>query len=803
MVRNLNRSSVAILAPALAVPLLPGVAGAQLEEVIVTARKRDETAMEVPLSIALVSGDKIDNYVLNSAVNLTAMQPGVHLSDDALSDNITLRGIGSGGNQGFEKSTATYMDGAYVARGFWLKSGLFDLDALEILKGPQGTYFGKNAIAGAFNMQSRDPTDEFEASIGSGYEVNAQEYFLEGIVSGAVSDGFLARAAVRYTDSSGWLENVNLGDEPDKEEALARLTLVWLPSDNLEVNLKFDYSDFDRIGRAFDISTCSQFGGFAGPFAILSEGGTTLDGPLGVPLNFVAPGANGAPSQDDCTANDRTSSSYLAGVTGFRAFTPFVPGGIPVTVPADRQRNVSDFWEAFATTATINWDFSDWTLTSLTSFRTQEYEAYLSCDFTDLHICNTDRFDEHDSLQQEIRVTSPQDGRVRGVAGVFYEDGELSVLSDASVMAFFVGQRVGPGSQDSTSWSLFGEVEFDLGDQLTLALGARYSDEQKDATLDNCLGPLFSDGTCENRTDGGFPPTFFFEFPAPLSGTFSDDDFSPSATLTWQASDNAMIYGRYAEGFKAGGFDLEASTIAVFNDPGSFTYDSEEAESFEIGTKVTLLDGRMQLSAAVFDSDYTNLQVQTFGGGVSFIVQNAGEATSQGTEFELLLQATDDFLFGTSFSLLDATIDELTNGQCHPFEAPTRVVGTSRICDQSGNDQPYAPEFSANIFGNYTTTFSNGLGGRFGFDIYWSDDYQTDVVNDPNTVQDSYSLVNVNLALLDADGRWEMAIYGRNVTDELVINDNGPAPLMGDGTRFASLLQTAAYGFQFKYNFTN
>jgi outer membrane receptor protein involved in Fe transport len=258
---------------------LPGVAAQSLvlEEVIVTAQKRTESLQDVPISVAAMSGEKIDDIGITSLEELTLYIPNVTINGGAGTPNLFIRGVGSGTNAGFEQSVGMYIDGVYAGRGpLAAVPTTMDLERVEILKGPQGILFGKNTIAGAINITTAKPTDEFEGKVEALYEHDHGEQQYNLVLSGPLTDNLSGRMAVRYDAMDGWWDNVTNGDEgPDLDNWYARGSIRWLATDNLEINAKYEYGDFDRGARPTVVYQ-SDFAGqenFLGtvPFPVISD----------------------------------------------------------------------------------------------------------------------------------------------------------------------------------------------------------------------------------------------------------------------------------------------------------------------------------------------------------------------------------------------------------------------------------------------------------------------------------------------------------------------------------------------------
>ncbi|MCV6605267.1 MAG: TonB-dependent receptor, partial [Porticoccaceae bacterium] len=328
--------------------------------------------------------------------------------------------------------------------------------------------------------------------------------------------------------------------------------------------------------------------------------------------------------------------------------------------------------------------------------------------------------------------------------------------------------------------------------------GGRYTSEDKDATRRQ-----FNVNQAGVDVGNADPilNTFFgivgIEAYDPLSGSRSENSFTPLVTLEWQASNDALLYASWTRGFKSGGFDVRSNahpdtavgvTVLsaagpVFNPgpQGSFEFEEEEATNFELGTKLTLLDGAAELNGAVFFTDYEDLQVSQFDGTLGFNVTNAAEATIRGFELEGRIQAADSLVLSSSLSYLDFEYDTFNDSQCffgQFLTDPGAVTDPARqLCNVAGSTREYTPEWRATFVADHTATVLNNYQLHTTVDVLYVDDYLFNPTLDPRNVQDAYTEVNARIGFGPADGSWEVSILGRNLTDEQVINFGGDAPL--------------------------
>lgn len=739
-----------------------------LEEITVTARKREESLNDVPVTVAAFTGSKMSEYNLVELEDMAQFIPAFEIASNSTTGgaNINIRGVATNGtNSGFEQAVGMFTDGTYVGRSVWLNSGQLDLARMEVLKGPQGVYFGKNTVAGALNLISNDPTDEYEAYIQGSYEFEAaNEAAIEGVVSGPLSDTFKARAAIRWNDSDGYGTNIVTGEDVvSNDEILGRVTLLWEPSDNLTVNTKINYADYEQLGSTFQPADCTSAPLLVGQ------------------MNALGGVENCVP---DTNVTHVLLSAQHAGFLGRPEAA--------TTTPLDE-------YDGISVGNTITWDIGDYTITNVTSYR--DHDSFLRNDVDQWNSSGffIQRQEDYSFWSNEIRISSPQDQKISWVAGVYYQDEELDFFTNPVVIIGIDGPPFGPrfntgtpnlpfngipnegpfdlfggqfhmdNMQETKEISVFAEAAFDVTDQIQVTVGGRYADINKDGSHEVCVGLPFAI-TCGTRADDRIG---FIASAQSYSGNADASDFSPSVTLRWTPNDDQMFYASYSEGFKAGGFDLElrsASAQAVSDTgalPASFVYQPETVEAWEAGTRLTLLDGRLQFNASAFRSEYEDLQVSTFDGVISFVISNAGASTAQGIELDTTWQVNDNLTLGAAVTFLDSTFDTF-NGPCAAGVAAnvdTDNDGTLDSCDHSGNDTPNAPNITSNIFARYTQAVGDNMILSLTGDASFRDETIASD-NDPASISDAFWRLNASIGISDSSDRWRLALIGRNLLDE-------------------------------------
>jgi outer membrane receptor protein involved in Fe transport len=745
-------------AMALLVAAGPGVAHSQaLEEVIVTAQKRAESLMDVPLSVSAVSGDKMLEAGIRNLGDLTAYVPNFQKSETSIGNYLSIRGISSGINQGFEQSVVQFIDDVALGRSPLARAPFMDLARVEVLRGPQNVLFGKNAIGGALSLVTNSPTDELEGSFMLEYEPEFDTSEANLVLSGGITDALRGRLAVRYLDEDGYFENnLTMRDEAGREESTLRGVLAWDMTDSVEAFLKLERSEFDFEGRTDELTFSYPNNDPTSPFYGMSyaEAGAFLSAVTGQDIG-----------SDDGRQNYKRN-------TNNREFSE------------NETNNV---------TLTFNWDAQAFTLTSVTAYMDYELDEAVDSDASGFDVWINNQTEEYDQFSQEIRFTSATDGSFDWIAGVYYQNWDLdfSVRTPVPEVGLFSALGVfNPAlgvladltqfrefSGDSELYAAFGQGTWSLSDTLRLTVGARYTYEEKTGyremnVIRTSTGQLdILQGQTANAVFGidyaNLGEATGGAFPIHRLEDDRDEDFiTPTVILEWDVSDSTMLYGSASTGAKAGGFDARGNLAS------NFEFDDESVTAFEIGSKSRLADGRVELNAAIFYSDYQDLQVSQFDGAVGFLVGNAAEASSQGVEIDGRWLITEGLTMTFSGAYLDFQFDEYY-GACN---AGLRLP-PSATCDYSGKPNIFSPEWTANASFEYVTGITESVDFRGNLDVLYTDEQYVDVTLDDNIIQDGVTRVNARIAL-ETDN-WSLALLGKNLTDEDIASFATTTPLSG------------------------
>ena len=737
---------------------------ATLEEIVVTAQQRAESLQDVPVSVAAVTAKKISDSGIVDLQGLSELVPNFSINETGISTTVTIRGISSGINSGFEQSVGMYNDGIFYGRDQLARVPMIDMERVEVLRGPQGILFGKNSIAGAVSQISAKPTDEFEGSVTALYEPDHGETDLRMVLSGPLTDNLSGRLAVMTRELDGYVKNTELGvDEQNEDEQVVRATLRWDVNDSVTATLKSSQSTFDVLGR--DMEVYQSFGHLEALNSVYNS--PTAPWSVDTELNYIA-------DNNGHFSNNEVNNSTL----------------------------------------TVDWDLEGLTLTSVTGYVDYEFTESCDCDFTGAPVFDAGRQEEYQQLSQEFRLTSDLGSNFDYIAGLFFQDTDLTYadqiqLPDPTVVNTALGllgagalQPFAPGSSTDRTFNQEGEVialfaqgTWSVSEALRLTVGGRYTEEKKDANRQQrhkanaTFGGQYMPAVTADPVSGAYNVLygiFAIEAYDQINGKLDDSSFSPVVTMEWDANPDTMVYATWTKGYKSGGFDARSNghpDASVNNGlksgaaiTGSWEFANEEATSVELGSKMSLADGAAELSVAWYMTDYTDLQVSQFDGTLGFNVTNAGEAKVQGIEADGRWALTDNITLTGSVAYLDFNYEKFPNSQCYFQQEDT---DGDKLCDAGGERKEFTPELQANLGAAWASEMSNGLELNASLDVSFMDEYLYAANLDPRSKQDAYSMVNARIALAGSEGAWELALLGRNLTDETVINFGGNTPLGG------------------------
>lgn len=740
---------------------------ATLQEVVVSAQKRDESLQSVPLSLTTFSQEKLD---LMGATNLDGVQqstPNLDFAQQSGGQNntrVTVRGIGtetleSGGDPG----VALHIDGVYVGRNSAAAIDIFDVQRVEVLRGPQGTLYGRNANGGSINIITRRPQDKLE--IDGDLTVGSYNWFrARGVLNVPLADSVAARLAVFSDTRDGYEKNLwSQGrDGGDKDNHGARLQVQW-QGDNGNTMLLRGYDE--------------RFGGVGPATRFLGADLPTADGYPPV----YAIGLSSGPVPP-------AGTNIMADV--YRNPTPAI--GDPVLPLPKNLLEIRKDAPEYVDQAIRGVDFEgSWQLAnavllrSLSSYQTNKNDILVDADNSELPIETRRRRNNAHQFSQEFNLLSTGEGRTQWIFGAYYylerltEDLWTKTQAGLVPLNFRLPPGAVPGgggveqhqhqNYETMSYALFGQASFKLTDAVKLTAGVRETWDHKKQSrsgggrIDSTTGILFNVGTV------GF-----------LSADSSEQSFKDPTwklVLDYTFQNENMMYVSYSRGSKAGGFDFNSPTV----DGVLTAYEPEKLDAYEVGSKNRLFDDRVQFNVAAFYYDYTNLQtfrLTTFGPRTD----NAAASTIKGFEAELIVAATDALRIDASAGYLDAKYDQFF------IDIPPPGV------DYSGNVLNNAPKWTLHAGAQYTWPVgSNNLLARV--DWSYKDDIYFDRANSPLDMQKAYSLVNGRLRY-DAR-KWYVDLFGSNLLDKTYVVAQLINPPFNCGCRTVNVGAPRMYGIMF------
>ena len=738
--------------------------GRVLQEIIVTAQKQEQLLQNVPIAISVVNPEILANLNIDTFEEMDI--PGTQVGAAGRTDNVFIRGIGSGVNSGFEQSVPFYIDNTYHGRARIQRLAFLDLGGIEVLKGPQPTYFGKNAIGGAIGIKSRRPTREFEGTLELTHEFEHEETTIFAMFSGPLTKNLKGRVAIKYrTLDEGWLVNVaaNGRGEPTQEDLLGRVTLLWSPTDAIEIFAKFEMARDSWDGRHAQLVRCT-------PLA---------------PID---------PALDNCLFDSEAAFSFDP--AGFGALGEILSGEIGDTF-------VSDF-DYSGGQININWNLAGYSLTSISSYFQYDESVFFKADVNSLQIAGADLPEELDQFSQEFRILSPRNNRFEWMGGLYLDTNSLFTSNPAvfNTPNGLFGFESRMDTEATESWAIFGELGYSFTPSFTARFGFRYTEVDKEADY------AFSTFTAANAQV--VPLTGFT-----IQAKRTESNFQPSAVIEWRPNENYLLYGSWKKGFKAGGFDHSAQTA----DRATFEFDSEQVIAYELGAKLMFLEGAATLNLAAFWSEFRDLQVTQFdASSAAFRTLNAAEAISKGLELDVAWAATDHLTLNATLNWLDAKYDLFPGAQCYDNPPQTALqgclptgqfdqVGNPILAqDLAGTSLQFAATWSGTVSASYQRPFMQNrialplkLVSRV--DLFHTSDFNTNNRGDLDQVQRGYIKIDARIGIADKNGKWEVAFVGRNLGNEFTSHWIQDTPLAAGQSNFALLDRTRQLGVQMRVNF--
>ena len=753
-------------APAMAQDTIGAEADAESSDdervIVVTAQRREQSIQEIPFTVNAVDADALANAGVTDVFSLQTQVPGLDIrtvNPPSAGGAFNIRGLGTGVfNLGFEPSVGTFVDGVYRARsGLVAGFDFLDLERVEVLKGPQGTLFGKNTTAGLINFISAAPKFGTEGMVKAEYG-NYNRLSLQGVFNTALSETVAVRVAAGFVDDDGYIEDLGNGlNYGEKHRWNVRGQILAEPTPNLSIRIIGDYAKADEL--------------------------------TAIPIRSQNNQANVAFNQ------------ALAQAVGSVYPNP------PLASEWETATNTPPLLEAedWGVSGEINYDFGNLQLTSLTSYRKFVDTFQGDNDFVGTDILNTNQGESAKTFTQEIRLSGSLDGIGAGldwIVGGYYANEKIRRFNqfvwgsqvEQGAVGFLFGAVPGIGftdnmGQDADTYGLFLHTITNITEDFSLTAGVRHSWDKKDGF-----------GTFSAPQSFPLPVVYDYGPGTNIPAEVDDSGVSATVSLAYDFGD-ANIYATYSRGYKAGGISLirdaggvqtglafgpvPANCTALFGpvvtcDPDDPTFRKETVDHFEAGVKSTFLNGAGRANLALFHTKVSDLQTQELQPSGTFLVVNVGSAKSRGFDFDFALYPTDGL--------------EVSGG-----------VVYAKVTDQDGNDIDHAPRWIGGLGSTYEFSLGNsGLNGFIHADVSFKDRYFT--TNDLSSFQGAYELVNARFGIRGDGDQWELSAWCRNCFNKNYKTVDFTIPLDGaglnDGSSILSYLGEARfYGVTAQYNF--
>ncbi len=764
--------------------------GMGIEEVLVTAQKRSESLTEVPIAISVFGSDSVDKTGVQELRELGEYIPNLLVSQTT--DNnakIVIRGVGANArNIGFDSRVGVYLDGVYLGQGPALNQDLVDLHHIEVLRGPQGTLFGKNTVAGAISMISKKPGPEFEAKVTANV-ANYDGLELKGSANIPISDIVSARVSLSHRKRDGFITNIY---DPSHVPTTANVV-------------------HPALGVLFGLPLCDSLGG--------STPAGCVTGPVGPDAAPDTSRKAGSQDTQSYRAQLRIQPSDMLDINfaidGLESDRDILLGepltdtfGSTLDYFAPEMDEVSfseRSWEVrdiFGANLNVDYVFENgYSLRSITGYRDTEITYHNDTDTSALDFLWIDYTEDYEQTSQEFQLISPDDADLKYVVGLYYYKQDALTIRDAVTgnagWLFGMGPGDGAfndGTVDTSSIALFLDGSYQFNDLWRLGFGFRYTDETKDVLwdLDGSRSGVFNIGS---TPAGGYVDSH------------TDTHFAPAVSISYALGDNANLYAKYSSGFKSGGFNLDYIT-QVDLDAG-IIFDKETVDSFELGLKGKFLDNRLSFNAAAFMANYDDYQVNQFfdlgfdpvsGTQLTSIrITNAAKVETSGVELEATFNATSELSFNGSLGFLNAEFDDFPGGTSVEVADASVPGGVRReSVNAAGNKLPSAPDFSASLgiqylkrmggmdadllvrldanhTGSYFTTIENesvrDLNGMHGAIFTFDFAHHGVPAQTAYGEVEAHTVLNGRIGLVDAGEAWEVYLWGRNITDKRVYVD--------------------------------
>jgi iron complex outermembrane receptor protein len=717
-------------------------ADSELEEITVTARKRDESLQNVPVQVTAITAEALKMNLATDLSTLAELAPQVSVGSGGAGTEavITIRGISSAtSDAGLDQSILLDVDGVPLSRGTIVFTSLFDVKGVQILEGPQALYFGKNSPGGVISIRTEDPTSNFEGYARAGYEFEANERYLEAAVSGPITDTLKVRFAVRGSEMDGWLRNVaqpvadplvpgvmdpgaNWGlSAPQQNVYAGRVTLLWTPTDNFEARAKVEVSENQQ----------NAGGATSEPFCIAPTTHPVILGAIPIP--------NG-----DCAKNMVIDISGIA--PEFAKNFPFGNGGVPYS---ESQYTLGSL--------NLNQKFDKLTLTSITGTFDQKFKNLYNSDWSPFATIWAASDEAYRLFTEEVRGNTSFDGPLNVSAGVYYENFTRPFFNSPDLFHAYnpVAQNYAAVEMSSHAGghyiSPFFEVRWNIIPSLELAAGARYSHDVKNISITNVAAAP------------SYVP-ILYPVGVSLNSNYSNNNTSPEVTLSWHPDQDQTLYVAYKTGYKGGGMSnpfLLPPTATASN----ILFKPETDAGAEIGYKATLLNRTLRFDVGAYTYKYKDLQVVSYDvATISFTLQNAASSRVQGLEGSAEWLATNALSFKGNFGFNSAKYLSFPTAQCYSGQTAAQGCVNAEQ-NLAGQRLLRAPALTFTVGADYKVQVAPNWGATFEVSGNHVGSYQAATDYAPGGYQSAFWLVNASVRTGPDNGHYEVAVIGRDLTN--------------------------------------
>ncbi|QUT07184.1 TonB-dependent receptor [Sphingobium phenoxybenzoativorans] len=761
-----------LLVSAMAMPMLPSSAYAQdnapqsgavaLEDIVVTAQKREQSILIAPVAITAVSGADLERKNISGLGDLQKIDPSLKFAPnyDPSQASISLRGVGSSTvTSTIDQSVALVLDGVTIGNATALEI-LGDVERVEILRGPQGTLFGKNASSGVVSVTTRAPKlGEFEGHVIASYG-EREDAYLNGALNVPVGDTIALRVSGGYKHLKGTITDVVTGKDIDPTNIWGvRGKLLWEPSANFSALLSVDYSKRDRW-------CCGATSARAADPNFPPVPGT----------------ANGDIIQYGIVPGPRNTEA---------AFT-FLPQGS------------GDFLNG---SLALNYDANGWKFTSITGYSRSRQNFFIDLDTVSGDFASVGSpVSKYENYSQELRVASPTGGAIDFVAGLYFYHADVTGSTDLRFGQSLIDAAVGapppvglglpPGTlppavfttrrrSEIESIAAFGQANWHLTDRLNLVAGLRFTrDTGKLKEFSQTADPLAAPTGLPAPFDL-FPYCALNPCAAVEPQSYKNSAFSWRIGPQYEISDDIFVYASVARGYKAPGFNA----VTIYNPAGPGSFDptanlvlkEEIPTSYEVGMKARLWNGRVQVGVDFFHTKYKNYQAAAFftpvGAPNAQVLQSA-DLTTKGVEFDLQAALTRSLSVRLSGAYIDAKYDDYPGLQCYPGQTvPTACLTPGALINGAGNQLIYSPKFAYQLSANYSQpNLIGGLTGSASVSWDWRDDVPFQANGSPLATQPSYGILGGEIGISDPQAGWSLSVYAVNLLDKRFVTNINDQP---------------------------